>query len=146
VRAVGTWVSRQARSTSSSARDFCSTRALAASVGPVCAACVRICALATGWLPLLGRGGSRLPTSAGYGYIEAAFGPLVGYVAGLCCGLATRSLRGVSAALADVVVACCLLRCALPRTQPSYERDRHDCLVNIGGVDAVLGSSMPPPY
>jgi APA family basic amino acid/polyamine antiporter len=51
-------------------------------------------------------GGSRIPTSGGaYGYIEAAFGPLPGYVAGtlfwfgdaLACG-------GVTAALADMAV------------------------------------------
>jgi amino acid transporter len=64
-----------------------------------------VCALAIGSVAIcFAEGGSRMPTSGGaYGYIEAAFGPLTGYIAGtvlwfsdaLACG-------GVAAALADM--------------------------------------------
>jgi amino acid transporter len=52
-------------------------------------------------------GGSRVPTSGGvYGVIEAAFGPLTGYVCGtllwICCLLACGA---VAAALADVIAS-----------------------------------------
>lgn len=51
-------------------------------------------------------GGSRIPTSGGaYGYIEAALGPLAGYVAGTLLWLGDALACGsVAAALADTVV------------------------------------------
>jgi basic amino acid/polyamine antiporter, APA family len=79
--------------------------ALAASVGPYAPVAFFLCAVAVGSVAIcFAEGGSRMPTSGGiYGYVEATFGPLTGYVAGtllwvsdvLACG-------GVAAALADV--------------------------------------------
>ena len=47
-----------------------------------------------------------MPTSGGvYGYIEAAFGPLTGYIAGMLSfgwGMCSAPCGGVAAALADV--------------------------------------------
>jgi amino acid transporter len=43
-----------------------------------------VCAIAIGSVAICwAEGGSRIPTSGGpYGYIETAFGPLAGYIAG----------------------------------------------------------------
>jgi amino acid transporter len=81
---------------------------LAAAVGPYAPFAFLVCGLAIGAVAIcFAEGGSRIPTSGGvYGYIEAAFGPLTGYVAGilllvgdvLACG-------GVTAALADVAAS-----------------------------------------
>jgi amino acid transporter len=80
---------------------------VAASVGPYGPLVFLVCAVAIGSVAIcFAEGGSRVPTSGGpYGYIEAAFGPLSGYVTGtllwfsdvLACG-------GIAAALADVAV------------------------------------------
>lgn len=80
--------------------------ALSASMGPYAPLAFVVCAIAIGSAALcLAEGGSRVPTSGGiYGYIEVAFGPMVGYVTGtalwfgniLACG-------GVAAALGDLV-------------------------------------------
>ena len=79
---------------------------LAASVGPYAPLAFLACGIGISSVAIcFAEGGSRIPTSGGvYGYIESAFGPLTGYVAGtllwigcvLACG-------GVAAALADVV-------------------------------------------
>jgi APA family basic amino acid/polyamine antiporter len=79
---------------------------LAANAGVYAPLALLGCGLAIGAVAIcFAEGGSRIPTSGGpYGYIEAAFGPLTGYVAGtmlwvsnvLACG-------GVAAALADTV-------------------------------------------
>jgi APA family basic amino acid/polyamine antiporter len=56
--------------------------ALAAAVGPYAPLAFLVCGLAIGAVAIcFAEGGSRMPTSGGvYGYIEAAFGPLTGYV------------------------------------------------------------------
>ncbi len=82
--------------------------ALSASMGVYSPLAFVVCGIAIGSVALcLAEGGSRIPTSGGiYGYIEVAFGPLVGYVAGtvlwfgnvLACG-------GVAAALADLIAS-----------------------------------------
>src|ERR1700734_4414433 len=79
--------------------------ALATCIGPYAPLAFLVCGLAIGAVAIcFAEGGSRMPTSGGvYGYIEAAFGPLTGYVAGilllvgdvLACG-------GVAAALAHL--------------------------------------------
>ncbi len=79
---------------------------LAANVGVYAPLAILGCGLAIGAVAIcFAEGGSRIPTSGGpYGYIEAAFGPLAGYIAGtllwvgnvLACG-------GVAAALGDVI-------------------------------------------
>ena len=79
---------------------------LAACVGPYAPLAFVACGFAIGAVALcFAEGGSRVPTSGGiYGVIEAAFGPLAGYVSGtllwVCCVLACGA---VAAALADVV-------------------------------------------
>jgi APA family basic amino acid/polyamine antiporter len=81
---------------------------LAAAVGPYAPLAFLACGLAIAAVAIcFAEGGSRMPTSGGvYGYIEAAFGPLTGYIAGmlllvgdvLACG-------GIAAALADVAAS-----------------------------------------
>jgi amino acid transporter len=79
--------------------------ALAACVGPYAPLAFLACGFAVGAVAIcFAEGGSRVPTSGGiYGVIEAAFGPLTGFVAGtllwVCCVLACGA---VAAALADV--------------------------------------------
>jgi len=81
---------------------------LAATLGPYAPLAFIVCAVAVGAIAIcFAEGGSRIPTSGGiYGYVQGAFGPLAGYVAGtllwvsdvLACG-------GIAAAMADVVVS-----------------------------------------
>ncbi len=81
---------------------------LAATLGVYAPLALLGCGLAIGAVAIcFAEGGSRIPTSGGpYGYIEAAFGPLAGYVVGtllwvgnvLACG-------GVAAALGDVTAS-----------------------------------------
>src|SRR6195256_1068920 len=77
----------------------------AACVGPYAPLAFLACGFAVGAVAIcFAEGGSRVPTSGGvYGVIEAAFGPLAGYVCGtllwVCCVLACGA---VAAALADV--------------------------------------------
>src|SRR5690348_17224022 len=58
--------------------------ALAASAGPFAPLAFVACSVGIGAVAICcAEGGSRMPTSGGmYGYIEAALGPLAGYVAG----------------------------------------------------------------
>lgn len=65
------------------------------------------CAVAMGAVVLcFAEGGSRVPTSGGtYGYVEAAFGPLTGFVVGMLLWLATvLACGGILAALAEAVL------------------------------------------
>ena len=111
---------------------------LAASVGPYAPLAFLFCGIGIGAVAIcFAEGGSRIATSGGpYGYVEAAFGPLAGYITGtllwvgdiLACG-------GVAAALADAAVSL------LPM---SFKAPVHAgvivavvsgiALVNIGGV------------
>ncbi|MHB8747099.1 MAG: APC family permease [Gammaproteobacteria bacterium] len=87
---------------------FAVPAALAASVGPYAPIAFLGCGFAVGAVAIcFAEGGSRVPTSGGvYGLVEAAFGPLVGYISGtllwvgcvLACG-------AVSAALGEVVAS-----------------------------------------
>ena len=82
--------------------------ALAASAGLYAPLAILVCAVIMVSIAIcFGEAGSRVPTSGGpYGYVEEAFGPLAGFIAGvllwfcnvLACG-------GIIAALADVVVS-----------------------------------------
>src|ERR1700733_15528961 len=77
---------------------------LAASTGSYAPLAFVVCAFAIGAVAIcFAEGGSRIPTSGGaYGYIEAAFGPLTGFVAGTLLWLGNAlGCGGVSAALAD---------------------------------------------
>jgi APA family basic amino acid/polyamine antiporter len=89
---------------------FAVPAALAACVGPYAPLAFLVCAIAVGSVAIcFAEGGSRIPTSGGaYGYIEAAFGPLTGYMAGtllwfsdaLACGAIAAALADVCASLA----------------------------------------------
>ena len=82
--------------------------ALAACMGVYAPLAFLLCGVAVGSVALCyAEGGSRIPTSGGpYGYIDAAFGPLAGYVAGTLLLLSNAlSCGGLAAALADVVVS-----------------------------------------
>jgi APA family basic amino acid/polyamine antiporter len=109
VRKVGPWgLAASVVSIVVGAGIFAVPGKLAAAVGPYAPLAFLVCGLAIGAVAIcFAEGGSRMPTSGGvYGYIEAAFGPLTGYIAGmlllvgdvLACG-------GVAAALADVAAS-----------------------------------------
>jgi amino acid transporter len=139
VRAVGPWgLAASIVNIVVGAGIFAVPGALAACIGPYAPLAFLVCAIAIGSVATcFAEGGSRIPTSGGaYGYVDAAFGPLAGYIAGtllwfgnvLGCG-------GVAAALADVTVS------ALP---PRFMAVTHAAviigviggiaLVNIGGI------------
>jgi APA family basic amino acid/polyamine antiporter len=109
IRAVGPWtLAASVISMIVGAGIFAVPAALAASVDPYAPVAFLACGFAVGAVAIcFAEGGSRVPTSGGvYGLIEAAFGPLMGYIAGtllwvgcvLACG-------GVTAALGDVVAS-----------------------------------------
>ena len=109
IRAVGPWaLAASVISMIVGAGIFAVPAALAASVGPYAPLAFLACAFAVGAVAIcFAEGGSRVPTSGGvYGLVEAAFGPLTGYIAGTLlwvgCVLACGS---VTAALADVVAS-----------------------------------------
>ncbi|HEX4584773.1 MAG TPA: APC family permease [Burkholderiaceae bacterium] len=108
IRAVGPWgLAASIISIVVGGGIFAVPAALAASIGPFAPLAFLVCAVAVGSAAIcFAEGGSRIASSGGaYVYIEAAFGPLSGYVAGtllwfsdvLACG-------GIAAALADVLV------------------------------------------
>ena len=88
---------------------FAVPAALAACIGPYAPLAFLVCAVAIGAVATcFAEGGSRMPTSGGpYGYIEAVFGPLAGYIAGtllwlgnvLACGGITAALAAAAASL-----------------------------------------------
>jgi APA family basic amino acid/polyamine antiporter len=117
---------------------FAVPAALAACVGPYAPLAILACGFAVGAVAIcFAEAGSRVPTSGGvYGVIEAAFGPLTGYVCGtllwICCVLACGA---VAAALADVVASL------LPQSITGLVRAAvivgvvgGVAIVNIGGV------------
>ena len=81
---------------------------LAASAGVYAPIAFIVCAIAMGAVTLCwAEGGSRVPTSGGaYGYIEIAFGPCVGYIAGTTLWFSNAlASGGLAAALADIVAS-----------------------------------------
>ncbi len=81
---------------------------LAACLGSYAPLALFVCAVAIGSVAIcFAEGGSRVPTSGGaYGYVEAAFGPLAGYVAGTVLWFSNvLSSGGIAAALADTAVS-----------------------------------------
>jgi basic amino acid/polyamine antiporter, APA family len=139
IRAVGPWsLAAGAISMIVGAGIFAVPAALAACVGPYAPLVFLGCGLAVGAVAIcFAEGGSRIPTSGGvYGLIEAAFGPLVGYVGGtlmwvgcvLACG-------GVAAALADAVASLSPARlAAATHAAVIIGVIGAVALVNIGGV------------
>ncbi|HTT06281.1 MAG TPA: APC family permease [Steroidobacteraceae bacterium] len=87
---------------------FALPSAMAAALGAYAPLAFLGCALAVGCVALcFAEGGSRVPTSGGsYGYVTAAFGPAIGYVAGTLLWLGdVLANGGVAAALAAVGAA-----------------------------------------
>jgi len=134
VRAVGPWVfAASIVNTVVGAGIFAAPAALAATVGPYAPVAFLVCAIAIGAIAIcFAEGGSRVPTSGGaYGYIETAFGPLAGYVAGtmlwvsdlLACG-------GIAAALGDVAASL-----AAPEWRVAVRSAV--VVVAIGGIAAI---------
>ena len=81
---------------------------LANSAGVYAPVAFVVCAIAIGSVAICwAEGGSRIPTSGGaYGYIETAFGPCVGYIAGTILWFSNAlSSGGIAAALADVIAS-----------------------------------------
>jgi amino acid transporter len=109
VRSVGPWgLTASIVNIIVGAGIFAVPAALAASIGPYAPLAFVACAVAVGAVAIcFAEGGSRIPTSGGvYGYIESAFGPLAGYVAGTLLWLGNvLACGGVSAALADVAAS-----------------------------------------
>ena len=112
--------------------------ALATCIGPYAPLAFLVCGVAIGAVAIcFAEGGSRMPTSGGpYGYIEAVFGPLAGFIAGTLLWLGNvLAGGGVVAALAEAAVSL------LP---PVFKAPAHAvvivgviggvALVNLGGV------------
>jgi APA family basic amino acid/polyamine antiporter len=112
--------------------------ALAASMGVYAPMAFLVCGIAIGAIAIcFAEGGSRIPTSGGaYGYIEAAFGPLPGYVAGTLLWLADAlSCGGIAAALADLAVSLLPPQFVAPvRVTVIIGVIGGITLVNLGGV------------
>ena len=139
VRAIGPWgLAANIINAVVGAGIFAVPGALAACLGPYAPLAFLVCGVAIGSVAIcFAEGGSRMPTSGGaYGYVEAAFGPLTGYVAGTLLWLGdVLACGGVAAALADAAVGL------LP---PLLQATAHAAviiaviggvaLVNIGGV------------
>jgi amino acid transporter len=139
VRAIGTrGLAAGIMNTIVGAGIFAVPGALAACMGAYAPLAFLLCAVAIGSVGIcFAEGGSRIPTSGGaYGYIEAAFGPFAGYVAGTLLWLSNvLACGGIIAALADVAVSL------IP--QP-YKSPAHAAviigvigsvtLINLGGV------------
>ena len=112
--------------------------ALATSLGPYAPLAFLACAVGIGAVAICcAEGGSRMPTSGGiYGYIEAAMGPLPGYVAGTLLWVGDiLAVASVAAALADV--AASLVPTALvtvARTSVIVGVIGAVAAVNVGGV------------
>ena len=109
VREVGPWaLAASILSMVVGASIFVVPAALAAAIGPYAPIAFLACAVAVGSVAIcFAVGGSRMPTSGGiYGYIQATFGPLTGYVAGTLFWVADLlACGGIAAALADVVTS-----------------------------------------
>jgi basic amino acid/polyamine antiporter, APA family len=139
VRAIGPWaLGASIVNVVVGAGIFAVPAALAANIGPYAPLAFLVCAVAISSVAIcFAEGGSRIPTSGGaYGYANAAFGPLTGYVSGtvlwfsnaLACG-------GIAAALADIAGTL------LPLPLRSFARAiviigvvGGIALINLGGV------------
>jgi basic amino acid/polyamine antiporter, APA family len=87
---------------------FAVPAALAACIGPYAPLAFLVCGVAIGAVATcFAEGGSRMPTSGGpYGYIEAVFGPLAGFIAGTLLWLGNvLACGGITAALAAAAVS-----------------------------------------
>jgi len=134
VRAVGPWgLAANTLCMIIGAGIFAVPGALAACMGPYAPLAFVVCGVGIGAVALCwAEGGSRMPTSGGaYGYIEAAFGPLTGYVAG--------TLLWVGDVLASGAVAAALADAAASVLPPSWRTAVYPAVIvaAIGGIVAV---------
>jgi APA family basic amino acid/polyamine antiporter len=112
---------------------FAVPSALAASVGPYAPLAFIACSVGIGAVAIcFAEGGSRLPTSGGiYGYVEAALGPLTGYIAGTLLWVGDLlSCAAVAAALADLAASL------VPATLSAPVRAA--CIVGVVGAIAIV--------
>ncbi len=109
IRAVGTWgLTASIINGVVGAGIFSLPAAMAAAAGDRAALAYVACAVAMAAVVLcFAEAASRVPTSGGpYGYVEAAFGPLWGFVCGILLWLASvLACGGIAAALADGIGA-----------------------------------------
>ena len=87
---------------------FAAPAALAGSVGAWAPLALLACGIAMGAIVLCcAEAGSRVPSSGGiYAYVDAAFGPLWGFITGMMLWLScVLAAAGVAAAFADAIVA-----------------------------------------
>lgn len=87
---------------------FAAPAALAGSVGAWAPLALLACGIAIGAVVLCcAEAGSRVPSSGGiYAYVEAAFGPLWGFITGMLLWIScVLAAAGVAAAFADAIVA-----------------------------------------
>jgi len=109
VRAVGPWgLAASIVSMMIGAGIFAVPSQLAATLGPYAPLALVACSFGIGAVAICcAEGGSRVPTSGGiYGSVEAACGPLAGYVVGTCLWVGdVLASAGVAAALGDVVAS-----------------------------------------
>lgn len=139
VRAVGPWgLAAGIFSVVVGASIFVIPAALAANMGPYAPFAILACAIGVGAVAIcFAEGGSRIPSSGGaYGYIEAAFGPLTGYVAGTLLWYANvLSTGGIAAALAEVIISLLPPQWrALARPLVIVAAIGGITVVNVGGV------------
>lgn len=139
VRAVGPWgLAASIVNIVVGAGIFAVPGALAACIGPYAPLAFLVCAVAIGSVAIcFAEGGSRIPTSGGaYGYVEAAFGPLVGYIAGTLLWFGNVLGSGsVATALADVVVSSLPTRFMAPaHAAVIIGVIGGIAIVNIGGI------------
>jgi amino acid transporter len=109
VRAVGPWgLAASIVSMMIGAGIFAVPSQLAATLGRYAPLAFVACSLGMGAVAICcAEGGSRVPTSGGiYGSVEAALGPLAGYVVGTCLWVGdVLASAGVAAALGDVIAS-----------------------------------------
>jgi amino acid transporter len=136
VRAMGPWgLAASTVNIVVGATIFVLPAGLAANVGVYAPLAIVLCAIAVGAVAIcFAEGGSRIPSSGGaYGYIEAAFGPLTGYVAGTLLWVSdVLACAGIAAALADVGVSL------LPE---GYKASAH-ALIIIGTIGAIASINI----
>jgi amino acid transporter len=109
---------------------FAAPAALAGSVGAWAPLALLACGIAMGAIVLCcAEAGSRVPSSGGtYAYVEAAFGPAWGFIAGMMLWLScVLAAGGIAAAFADAIVAL------YPVGSPAVQR-----VVLIVGVMALV--------
>lgn len=144
VRGIGQWgLAANLVSTIVGAGIFAVPGALAAYIGPYAPFAFLACGIAIASVAIcLAEGGSRLPTSGGvYGYIDAAFGPLAGYIAGTLLWLSdVLACGGIAAALADAIGGLFPPSCKAPiRATVIVVVIAAIAFLNIGGVKRGAG-------